>query len=138
MGYSPSEIIDKMYLNDPFSLWLKIKREEEREGYVKLSMIIRKEMLNGFQIAHGGITYSLADSALAFAANSIGIQAVSLETSISHTLPLKEGDLIFAETELLNLTSKTGIYQVKITNREGKLVAVFKGTVYRTGKKWDL
>lgn len=133
-----SQIIDKMYLNDPFSLWLGIKREEENEGYVKLSMVIRKEMLNGFAIAHGGITYSLADSALAFAANSLGIQSVSIETSISHTKPLKEGETIYAESEQISLTNKTGLYQIKITNQKGELVAFFKGTVYRTGKDWEV
>ena len=69
-----------MFLNDPFSLWLEIKRIEEKEGAVVLELTVREEMLNGFGIAHGGITYSLADSALAFSANGYGIQSVSIET----------------------------------------------------------
>lgn len=138
MKSKPSAIIDKMYLNDPFSKWLGIQREEEKEGYVKLSMEIREEMLNGFGIAHGGITYSIADSALAFAANSIGIQSVSIETSISHIKPLKKGDVIYAESEQISLTKKTGLYEVKITNQNQELIAYFKGTVYRTGKEWEI
>ena len=66
------KIVDKMYQNDAFSQWLGIEVVEVKDGYCKLNMTVRKEMLNGFQIAHGGIAYSLADSALAFASNSHG------------------------------------------------------------------
>lgn len=131
-------IVDKMFLNDPFSQWLGIERQNETIGNVTLKMTIREEMLNGFGIAHGGITYSLADSALAFSANSHGIQSVSIETSISHTKPLKAGDTISTQVEEINLTKKTGIYQIKILNQHQQLVALFKGTVYRTGKEWDV
>lgn len=133
-----TKIVDKMFLNDPFSQWLGIERLSENIGNVVLKMTIREEMLNGFGIAHGGITYSLADSALAFSANSHGIQAVSLETSISHTKPLKAGDVITTQVEEINLTNKTGIYQIKIHNQHNELVALFKGTVYRTGKEWEV
>ena len=93
-------------------------------------------MLNGFSIAHGGICYSLADSALAFASNSHGRESVSIETSISHSESLKEGDMITAVDVEINLGNKIGIYHVTITNQEQKKVALFKGTVYRTGKNW--
>ncbi len=95
-------------------------------------------MLNGFDIAHGGITYSLADSALAFASNSHGIQSVSIETSISHTKPVKEGDVLTAIAIEKNLTSKIGVYEVVVTNQADVTVALFKGTVYRTGKEWEV
>ena len=101
-------------------------------------MIVRKEMLNGFGIAHGGITYSLADSALAFSANGYGIQSVSLETSISHTKPVKEGDVLRTKVTEESLTSKIGIYTIHIYNQENVNVALFKGTVYRTGKEWEV
>ena len=133
-----TKVIDKMYNNDPFSLWLGIERLEEREGFCKLQMTIRKEMLNGFAIAHGGITYSLADSCLAFASNSHGRMSVSVETSISHTAQLKEGDVITAIAEEVSLTNKIAIYNINITNQENKTVALFKGTVYRTSKEWDI
>ena len=129
-------VVDKMYNGDAFSQWLGIERVEEKAGYSKLRMTVREEMTNGFKIAHGGITYSLADSALAFASNSHGRQAVSIETSISHTKALHIGDVITAEAIELNLTNATGIYDIKVTNQNDEVVALFKGTVYRTKKEW--
>ena len=99
-------------------------------------MTVRKDMLNGFGIAHGGIAYSLADSALAFASNSQGKQALSIETSINHLEKLFEGDTIVAEAKEESLKSSLGIYKVEITNNQ-KLVALFKGLVYRTQKDWE-
>lgn len=136
MSELATRVVDQMYNNDAFSQWLSIKRIKEYAGYSKLEMTVGKEMLNGFQIAHGGICYSLADSALAFASNSHGIKAVSIETSISHTHPVKEGDVITAEAKELELKNKIGIYEVKVSNQNGDTVALFKGTVYRTGKRW--
>ena len=133
-----TKIIDAMFTKDDFSQWLGIERLEESPGYCKLKMIIRQEMTNGFDIAHGGITFSFADSAFAFASNSRGIQAVSIETSISHTKSLKAGDIIIAEAIEKNLTRKTGIYHVEIKNQNNEIVALFKGTVYRTGKEWKV
>ncbi|MFM7016017.1 MAG: hotdog fold thioesterase [Bacteroidota bacterium] len=129
-------IVAKMFDNDWFSQWLGIEVLDVRPGYCKLKMQIRKEMLNGFAIAHGGITYSLADSALAFASNSHGRQSVSVETSISHTISLKEGDVIFAVSEEKSLTNKIGIYLITVSNEEEKTVALFKGVVYRSSKEW--
>ena len=96
---TPSQITDTMMAKDYFSQWLGITRLKDEEGTCILQMTIRTDMLNGFSIAHGGITYSLADSALAFASNSYGRKAVSIETSISHMLPLHEGDTITAEAK---------------------------------------
>lgn len=133
-----TKIVDRMYNNDPFSQWLGIERVEDGVGISKLQMTVRDEMLNGFSIAHGGITYSLADSALAFAANSHGQQSVSIETSIAHTKPVKSGDVLQTSVEELSLSRRLGIYQIKITNQHEELVALFKGTVYRTGKPWEV
>jgi len=131
-------VVDKMYENDWFSQWLGIERIEVKEGRCVLKMKIRKEMLNGFAIAHGGITYSLADSALAFASNSHGRKSVSVETSISHTVALREGDEIIATAEQVSITDKIAVYYISITNHLGKTVALFKGTVYRTSRNWEL
>lgn len=133
-----SKVIDRMYNNDPFSQWLGIERIEDGAGISKLRMTIRKEMLNGFDIAHGGITYALADSALAFASNGHGRMSVSVETSISHTESLNEGDVITAVAEEMSLSNKIAVYHITIRNQEQKVVALFKGTVYRTGKEWDV
>jgi len=131
-----SQVVDTMYNGDAFSQWLGIERIEVRAGYCKLKMTVRSEMTNGFNIAHGGISYSLADSALAFASNGHGEQAVSIETSISHTKAVKANDVLFAEATEQNLSRKTGLYEVRVTNQNQELVALFKGTVYRTGKAW--
>ena len=132
------KVVQKMYDHDWFSQWLGIDVVEVKEGKCTLKMKIRKEMLNGFSIAHGGITYSLADSALAFASNSHGRKAVSVETGISHTVVLREGDEITAVAEELSLSEKVGVYLIRITNHEDKLVALFKGTVYRTSREWEV
>jgi acyl-CoA thioesterase len=125
-----SEIIDAMMEKDYFSQWLGIERLEEREGFCKLRMTIRKEMCNGFGIAHGGISFSFADSALAFASNSHGRHAVSMETSIAHIEPLKTGEIIVATAEELHAGQRIGHYKVDVRKENGALVALFKGTVF--------
>jgi acyl-CoA thioesterase len=129
-GVNPSAIIDAMMAKDYFSQWLGIERMEEGEGFCTLRMTIRKEMCNGFEIAHGGISFSLADSALAFASNSHGRQAVSLETSITHIRPLKTGDIIIAKAREIQRGNRIGHYDVRIETENGELVALFKGIVY--------
>lgn len=124
--------------NDEFSKWLGIELIDIRDGYCKLKMSIRNDMTNGFGIAHGGITYSLADSALAFASNSYGKMAVSIETSISHMVKLKSGDSITAEAIEINRNEKIAIYEVSIKKLDNLLVAKFKGTVYISSRDWDL
>ena len=126
----------EMYDNDAFSQWLGIKILDINHGYALLEMTVREEMTNGFKIAHGGITYSFADSAFAFASNSTGRHAVSIETSISHTQSLRPGDVIRAEATQQNETHKLAIYNIKVTTLEGTIVALFKGTVYRKSQHW--
>ena len=132
----PQKIINKMFDQDAFSQWLGIEIIDVSEGFCQLKMIVRKEMLNGFQIAHGGIAYSLADSALAFASNSHGRKSLSVETSISHTVSVKEGDSLIAVSNKISLSPKIGIYLISIKNQNEQEVALFKGTVYRTSKEW--
>jgi acyl-CoA thioesterase len=136
---NPSQIVNTMMAKDTFSQWLGISVLEAKEGYSKLEMKIRGDMLNGFSIAHGGITYCLADSALAFASNSKGRKSVSIETSISHIISLKENDEIMAEAICETETEKLGHYKVNVVmkNDPAKIVALFKGIVYKTSKNWD-
>jgi acyl-CoA thioesterase len=133
-----TKIIDKMMSKDLFSQWLGVERLEEHESFCKLRMTIREEMCNGFEIAHGGITYSLADSALAFASNSHGKHAVSIETSISHIKSLHAGDIITATAVLKSLSNRIGIYEVSVEDEKGELVALFKGTVFRRDTDWRI
>ena len=130
------KVVNKMMSGDAFSQWLGIEVLEISEGFCKLKMTVRDEMTNGFKIAHGGIAYSLADSCLAFAANSDGVQSVSVETSISHTKKVVSGDTLTATAKEINKSSKTALYNISITNQNNIEIAHFKGTVYRTGKEW--
>ena len=127
---APKEIVSKMMEGDAFSRWLGIKVEAVELGSCELKMTITQEMVNGFNIAHGGILYSFSDSCLAFAANSYGQKAVSIETSISHTRPSATGDILIAKAKELNRTKNIGIYEVIVTNQKGKVVSLFKGTVF--------
>jgi acyl-CoA thioesterase len=131
-------IVDAMMSKDYFSQWLGIERLEEREGFCKLRMTVRREMCNGFEIAHGGISYSFADSALAFASNSHGRHAISIETSISHLKPLRTGDIITATAEEKSRSNKIAIYDVRVEKENGELVALFKGTVFRKETEWNV
>ena len=133
-----TRIVDRMYSNDPMSQWLGIERLQDGPGISVLRLVVRKEMLNGFSIAHGGISYSLADSALAFASNAHGVQSVSIETSISHVAPAREGDVLITAVEEKSLTKSTGLYHVNVVNQDGKVIAFFKGTVFRTGRAWEV
>ena len=126
----------RMYDNDAFSQWLGIELVAVSKGYTTIRMTVREEMTNGFKIAHGGISYSFADSAFAFASNSWGEHAVSIETSISHTRPVHVGDVLTAVTNMENKSKRLAIYNVKVTNQDEKTVALFKGTVFHTGKEW--
>ena len=132
----PQKIVNKMFDQDAFSQFLGIDIVAVSKGYCQLKMTVRKEMLNGFQIAHGGISYSLADTALAFAANTHGKKCISMETSISHTEGVHTGDILTATTEELSYTEKMGLYLITISNQDNKEIAYFKGTVYRTSKDW--
>lgn len=132
------KIVTKMMETDAFSQWLGIEVIESKEGYCQLKMKVRPEMCNGFGIIHGGVTFSLADSALAFASNAYGRLSVALECSISYPNPVNVGDTLFAEATEVNLSNKIGIYNIPVTNQNGVLVGAFKGTVYRTSKEWEV
>ncbi|HAB35085.1 MAG TPA: hydroxyphenylacetyl-CoA thioesterase PaaI [Cryomorphaceae bacterium] len=132
---SPAEIVQKMMDHDAFSQWLGLEVLEIGAGHCRLKMTVRPEMVNGFGISHGGITFSFADSAFAFASNSRGQHAVSIETGISHISPVYPGDnLIASATELQN-GKRLARYEV-IVKREEEPVALFKGTVYKKDQPW--
>lgn len=133
---TPLEIVQLMLEKDAFSKLLGIEVLQISEGSCQLAMTVSKELLNGFHIAHGGICYSLADSALAFAANSYGFQSVSIETSISHVKKVFENDRLTASVKELNKTFKSGLYEVTVTNQHHEPVAFFKGTVLISSKIW--
>lgn len=124
-----------MMQHDLFSQWLGIEVLEIKEGYSKIKMTIREEMVNGFGIIHGGVTFSLADSAFAFACNNRNQLSVALDTSINFIRPVHVGDELTAEAKELHNGKSTGLYQIEIVNQKSHLVAQFKGLCYRTDKK---
>lgn len=132
---SPQDIPNKMLSLDAFSTWLGIEILNVEKGRVKLGMRIRKDMLNSMNKAHGGIAYSLADTAFGFAANTHGKYAVSIETSINHIEALQEGDYITAESVINSTKNKLAFHIVEL-KRGDELAALFKGVVYRTSKEW--
>ena len=98
-------------------------------------MTVRKEMLNGHGLCHGGVTFALADTALAFAANAHGRPATSIECSITYPAPVHEGDVLTARVEEQALRSRLGIYSVTIENAAHRKVGLFHGIVYRADKE---
>ena len=131
-----TKIPTKMLSQDAFSSWLGIEIIEVELGRCKVGMTVRKEMLNSMGKAHGGISYSLADTAFGFASNTHGKYAVSIETSINHIEALNEGDYLTAESVIEKVNNKLGFNVVEV-KRGDELVALFKGVVYRTSKEWE-
>jgi acyl-CoA thioesterase len=129
------KVVDGMMSGDKFSQWLGIKVIETKPGRSVLQMTVREEMLNGFDILHGGVSFSLADSALAFASNSHGRISVSLESVASYPNPAREGDVLTATATELSTSNKTATYDVKVVNQKGKDILHFRGIVYRTSKE---
>ena len=128
------EVVNKVMKDDLFSQWLGIQIIEIKEGYSKLKMTVRNEMMNGLGIIHGGIAFSLADSAFAFACNSRNNLSVALDTSINFLKPVHPGDELTAEAKEIHNGKSTGLYQITITNQRNHTVAIFKGTCFRTNK----
>ena len=128
------DVVDHMMDHDFFSQWMGIEVLEIREGYSKIRMVIRKEMVNGFGIVHGGIPFSMADSAFAFACNNRNNLSVALDVTISFTKAMHIGDTLTAEAKEVHNGRSTGVYLIHITNQKDEHVAFFKGTCFRTGK----
>lgn len=128
------EVVAYMMQNDLFSQWLGIEVLDVKEGYSKISMTVRPEMINGFGIVHGGVAFSVADSCFAFACNNRNVFSVALDTSINFLKPVHVGDVLLAEAKEMHNGKSTGLYHISIYNQHQHLVAAFKGTCYRTGK----
>jgi acyl-CoA thioesterase len=133
-NYSPQQVVEHMMQHDLFSRWLGIEIIEVKEGYSRISMQVRPEMINGFGIVHGGIAFSLADSAFAFACNNRNHLSVALDTAINFLKPVHVGDQLVAEALEEHNGQSTGLYHVRILNQHQHTVAIFKGTCFRTRK----
>lgn len=129
------QVVSHMMENDYFSQWMGVEVLEIKEGYSKIRMAIRKEMANGFGIVHGGLPFSLADSAFAFACNNRNNLSVALDVTITFTKSVHVGDILTAEAKEVHNGRSTGVYLITVTNQKNETVALFKGTCFRTGKE---
>ena len=128
------QVVDHMMNHDAFSQWMQLQVLDVQEGYSKVRMTIRKEMVNGFGIVHGGLPFSLADSAFAFACNNRNNLSVALDVTITFTKAVNIGDVLTAEAKEIHNGRSTGVYLITVTNQNNEQVALFKGTCFRTGK----
>lgn len=135
MNNLSNNVVLHMLDEDKFSAWLGIELINVDEGYCKIKMKVRAEMVNGFRVVHGGIAFSLADSAFAFACNNRNNLSLAIETNISFLKQVNVDDELTAEAKEVHNGKSTGVYSVTVTNQYDQQVALFKGTCFRTGKK---
>ena len=129
------QVVSHMMENDFFSQWMGVEVLEVKAGYSRIKMTIRKEMVNGFGIVHGGLPFSLADSAFAFACNNRNNLSVALDVTITFMKAVNIDDVLTAEAKEIHNGRSTGVYLISVNNQRGDEVALFKGTCFRTGKQ---
>ena len=129
-------LVGAMLARDAFSAWLGLEVVEVRAGACTVRMTVRDEMTNGFGVCHGGVTFSLADSALAFASNTHGTITVSVENAMSYPAAARAGDVLTAVAEEDAASARLAYYRVTVRKQDGTTVALFRGTVYRTQKEF--
>ncbi len=124
---------EAMYEKDHASRTLGLTLEEIGPGYARMSMKVREDMVNGHAICHGGIIFTLADSTFAFACNSHNHVTVAQGATIEYLAPGKLGDVLTAIGEERHMAGKTGIYDIRVSNQDGRSVALFRGKSFRIG-----
>lgn len=122
-----------MYARDAASQGLGMIMAEVRPGYARMTMTVRADMLNGHLSCHGGFIFALADSAFAFACNSYNHNTVGAGCTIDYLAPGRPGDVLTAEAVEQALAGKSGIYDVKVSNQDGRTIALFRGKSLRVG-----
>ena len=127
-------VVADMMAKDAFSQWLGIDVVDIRPNGATVRMTVREEMVNGFGVCHGGIAFSLADSALAFASNTHGRLTVSIENSITYPKAISPGDVLVARAEEESATNRLAFFRVTVRRADEEIVALFRGTVYKTHK----
>jgi len=129
-----AEIGATLFARDVVSRRLGMELLAVSEGFSKLSMPVTEEMMSGFGMLHGGIVFTLADSAFAFACNSRNEMHVALQCSISFHSSAKPGETLIATAQERSRTSRTGIYDIDVVTGDGRLVALFRGIPYRLNR----
>ena len=128
-------IVRHMLAHDEFSRWLGVELLDVKPERVTIRMVVRQDMINGFGVCHGGVTFAFADSAFAFASNTGGQVSVSIENSMTYPAAVRVGDVLLAEAEKEASSRRLGYYRVRVTRNDGAVVALFRGTVYRTDRE---
>jgi acyl-CoA thioesterase len=131
-------VVEGMLARDEFSRWLGIEVVEVQPARCICTMTVRDDMVNGFGVAHGGIVFSLADSAFAFACNTQGKIAMSIENGITYPAPVHPGDVLTAVAVEESASRRLGYYRVVVTNQKQETVGIFHGTVYKTSQEHPL
>jgi acyl-CoA thioesterase len=131
-------VVRHMLAHDVFSRWLGVEILDVGPARVTLRMAVREDMTNGFGVCHGGVTFAFADSALAFASNTGGKVTVSIENSMTYPAAVQVGDLLLAEAEQEASSQRLAYYRVRVTRGDGAVVALFRGTVFRTDREYDV
>ena len=121
------EVARLMWADDRASQALGMQLLEVRPGYARISMTVRRDMTNGHGMCHGGFMFLLADSTFAFACNSHNQKAVAASAEIHFLAPAQEGDVLTAEGQEQHLAGRSGVYDTRVTDQSGKLVALFRG-----------
>lgn len=133
------EVGREMFVQDKAAQALGIKLLEIAPGFAKMSMLVREDMLNGFAICHGGMTFALADTAFAYACNSRNQRTVALSCTITYAGPAHVGDILVATAKEEVLNNRTGLYDIVVTNQRNEKVAFFRGNSYSTKRpSYDL
>jgi acyl-CoA thioesterase len=132
---APQELLDAMLRHDRFSAWLGLRVTALAAGTCTVEARITEVMLNGFGVCHGGVTFAIADSALAFASNTHGRVTMSVENGISYVAPVSVGDVLTATATEEGVGGPLAFYRVRVVNQHEAVVALFRGTVYRTRRE---
>lgn len=127
-------VLAAMLERDALSRWLGLEVVAIAPRRCTCRMVVRDEMVNGFGVSHGGIVFSLADSAFAFACNTHGRVTVAVDNSITYPAPIHPGDVLTADATEEAASQRLGYYRVDVRNQLGDLVALFRGTAYRTDR----
>ena len=122
-----------MWARDHATQALGMRLEAIAPGRAVLSMPVRRDMVNGHAICHGGLIFTLADSAVAYACNSYNHNTVASACHIDFLAPAREGDVLEAEAVERSLAGRTGVYDITVRVRGGRTVALFRGKSYRLG-----
>ncbi len=121
---------DGMYASDHAARALGITVEAVGPGFARCRMAVRQDMLNGHDTCHGGITFTLADCAFAYACNACNRTTVALGAQISFLAPARAGDVLIATAREQSRAGRTGVYDVEVSTADATRVALFRGTSY--------